>query len=204
MALYALLKNSDFEIVSLVTTINYNGKVFTHGITSGLLKKQAEALGIPLLTVALPSLPTHEEKNRALKQIFQKFKQQGINHMALTLTNDHKARENWEILLHQFSMKGIFPLWQKSSHDLLQAFLELGFKAVVTSVCPKALDRSFTGREINTEFAGSLPKTLNTNSETGDFRSFVYDGPIFSQPVSFKRGIIMLRDGFYFCDLMEK
>ncbi|MFQ5859930.1 MAG: hypothetical protein ACE5IG_00030 [Dehalococcoidia bacterium] len=38
-------------------------------------------------------------------------------------------------------------------------------------------------------------------SWNGEFHSFVYDGPIFKEQVEHRVGEVVLRDGFYFCDL---
>lgn len=203
LTLCSLVKQGGFEVAALLTMVNYNGKLYTHGVTSKLLLEQAKALGVPLITVAMPSVPSMEERDKALKQVFQKFKQEGINHIASGLINNAKIREDWEILLHHFGMKAVFPLWQKNPNELMQAFLEMGFRAIVTSVDPRVLGRNFTGREITRDFLGDLPKAINVCAENGEYRSFVYDGPAFANPVPFKKGVVMLRDNLYYCDLTE-
>ena len=70
-----------------------------------------------------------------------------------------------------------------------------------------------------------LPPTVDPCGEYGEFHSFVFDGPIFSFPVRFKKGEIVFREylaptinnhdpnsdaefqtnyGFYFCDLVPQ
>ena len=40
--------------------------------------------------------------------------------------------------------------------------------------------------------------------ENGEFHSFVYNGPLFENPVRFSLGEIVLRDSFLFCDLVSE
>ena len=99
-------------------------------------------------------------------------------------------------------MTGLFPLWEKRSADLAHAFIDLGFKAVVTCVDPKVLDKAFAGRLIDERFLAELPANVDPNGENGEFHSFVFEGPIFKERIPYTIGEVVLRDSFYFCDLL--
>jgi len=71
---------------------------------------------------------------------------------------------------------------------------------VVTCVDPKALDVSFAGRTIDEQFLNDLPASVDPCGENGEFHSFVFDGPIFREPVNLIAGEATERDGFCFCD----
>lgn len=203
LALCSLLKHEHFEVIRLLTTVSYNRKVYSHGITTKLLEQQVMSLGLELKMVAMPNEPTLEEHEKAVKKILHQFKQAGINNVAFGDINNMMARAYHERLLANFGMKAVFPLWDKNPRELMNAFVDLGFKAIVTSVNPKILDRSFTGREINQIFFDDLPKSVSPCGENGEFRTFVYNGPVFAQPIAFKKSVITLRDNAYFCDLTE-
>jgi diphthamide synthase (EF-2-diphthine--ammonia ligase) len=75
------------------------------------------------------------------------------------------------------------------------------------------LDKSFCGRFIDEAFVNDLPVDVDVCGENGEFHSFVFDGPIFNQPVAFKKGDIVEKtyrsptagkyaNRFYFCDLL--
>jgi diphthamide synthase (EF-2-diphthine--ammonia ligase) len=99
-------------------------------------------------------------------------------------------------------MKGIFPLWGKSSHRLAEMFIEQGFKAVVTCVDTKMLSGECVGREYDRYFLEDLPESVDPCGENGEFHTFVYGGPIFRNRVGCTKGEVVLRDNrFYFCDL---
>ena len=48
-----------------------------------------------------------------------------------------------------------------------------------------------------------LPAGVDACGENGEFHSFVYAGPIFSESIAFSRGETVVREGrFHFCDLV--
>src|ERR1043165_10247740 len=98
-------------------------------------------------------------------------------------------------------MKGLYPVWQRNTTELIKEFIELGFKAVVSCVDSKTLDASFAGKTIDEEFISSLPANVDPCGENGEFHTFVYDGPNFARPVELALGETILREGFWLCDL---
>jgi diphthamide synthase (EF-2-diphthine--ammonia ligase) len=99
--------------------------------------------------------------------------------------------------------------------ELIKEFIASGFKAIVVCVNEKDLDKSFCGRIIDESFINDLPSNVDVCGENGEFHSFVFDGPIFKQPVRFSTGEIVYKlydapkqddlpdkYGFYFCDLL--
>jgi diphthamide synthase (EF-2-diphthine--ammonia ligase) len=71
-------------------------------------------------------------------------------------------------------------------------------------VDPQQLDPSFAGRVIDVQFLADLPPNVDPCGENGEFHTFVFDGPIFRQPIDFTVGEVVLRDGFWFCDLVPR
>ena len=68
----------------------------------------------------------------------------------------------------------------------MQEFISLGFKSIVTCVDGSVLDESFVGRVIDESFLNDLPSCVDICGENGEYHSFVFDGPIFSNPVEFR------------------
>ena len=100
-------------------------------------------------------------------------------------------------------MKGVYPIWKKDSKELARKFIELGFKAVTTCVDFQQIDKKFVGREYDSGFLNDLPGTADPCGENGEFHTFVYDGPLFNEKISFNKGEVVLRDNrFYYCDLI--
>jgi len=105
--------------------------------------------------------------------------------------------------LAKIGMKVVFPLWKRDTNELAHAFIDLGFKAVITCVDSNVLDRRFVGRVFDEQFMSELPDTVDPCGENGEFHSFVYDGPIFRERIAHRKGKVILRDNrFYYCDLI--
>ncbi|HUK30416.1 MAG TPA: hypothetical protein VLV89_04830, partial [Candidatus Acidoferrum sp.] len=111
-------------------------------------------------------------------------------------------REYRERNLARVEMEAIFPVWFRPTDTLVREFVRLGFRAVTVCVDPRKLVEQFVGREINDEFVAELPAGADPCGENGEFHSFVYDGPGFAEPVRFEIGEKVLREGFWFCDLI--
>ena len=93
-------------------------------------------------------------------------------------------------------------IWQRDTGQLIRTFIELGFRAVVTCIDPRVLDPSFAGKVVDADFLARLPSGVDPCGENGEFHTFVFDGPTFRAPVRLTVGEVVLRDGFYFCDLL--
>jgi diphthamide synthase (EF-2-diphthine--ammonia ligase) len=59
----------------------------------------------------------------------------------------------------------------------------------------------FAGRIYDEALLRDLPTTADPCGENGEFHTFVFDGPLFREPVAFARGEVVTRDRFRFCDL---
>jgi uncharacterized protein (TIGR00290 family) len=128
------------------------------------------------------------------------YRGQGIDTIVFGDLFLQDIKEYRDRFLAGLSMQAIYPIWHKDTSLLIREFIESGFKAVVTCVDPKALDGSFAGRTIDEQFLNDLPASVDPCGENGEFHSFVFDGPIFREPVNLISGEATERDGFCFCD----
>ena len=104
--------------------------------------------------------------------------------------------------LARIGMHGIFPLWKRDTGELLRSFVDLKFKAVIVCVDTQNLAQHYAGVLIDEHFISEFPGNADICGENGEYHSFVYDGPIFKNPVHFALGEKVLRDDrFYYCDL---
>lgn len=71
---------------------------------------------------------------------------------------------------------------------LLEEFWGLGFKTIVVSVNGNVLDQSFCGRVLDRDFVSELPANIDPCGENGEFHTFVFEAPYFSQPIDFQKG----------------
>jgi uncharacterized protein (TIGR00290 family) len=204
LALYELLRAGDFEIVALLTTITEDyDKVSMHGIRTALIDLQGKALGIPVEKVHLANDAANKEYEERLTKTLTRYKEQGVKSFAFGDLYLDEVRKYREKNLARIAMEAVFPLWGRDTNLIAQQFINSAFKAVVTCVDSKALDRTFIGRSIDKQFLSELPASVDCCGENGEYHSFVYDGPIFNQRISHQTGQVVLRDNrFYYLDLM--
>lgn len=189
LCLHYALKNNDISIVSLVTTINKaNNRVSMHGVQNELLQMQAANIGLPLKQIPIPENTLMEEYDRIMKAGMDDFVNCGVEYSIFGDIFLEDLRLYREEKLKETGMKALFPLWKKSSTELLNEFIELGFKAVIVCVNAKYLDASFLGRTLDKNLLADLPANVDPCGENGEYHSFVYDGPIFKSPISFLTG----------------
>lgn len=215
LALYKALRECDFEVIALLTTLNekYN-RISMHGVRTVLLKQQAESIGIPLRKIMLPEMADMDTYTAIMGRETAELKKEGVSAFIygdLFLEDIRKYREK------QLSGSGIrpeFPIWNYPTRQAAHDFINLGFKAVLTSVDASKLDKTFAGRPFNESLLSDLPPGVDPCGENGEFHTFVFDGPIFSKPVSFSLGETIhktyqlkdksLSSGFYFKDLVPE
>lgn len=204
MALHEITKNPMIEVVALLTTVTreYN-RISMHGVRCELLERQAELIGLPFVKVFISPRSSNEDYETAMRETLEHYRDLGVTAVAfgdLFLEDLRKYRED---KLAQVGMTGIFPLWMRDTTELAAEFISLGFKAIISCADSQAGTAAFAGREFNHLLLSELPKTCDPCFENGECHSFVYEGPIFREPIRVKTGEIVLRDErFNYCDIL--
>jgi uncharacterized protein (TIGR00290 family) len=204
LALCAVQSLNDCEISALLTTlVNDDGRIGVHGLRRILLKRQALSCGYPLEEVFLPEGAANEQYEAALDKVLEKHREKGVSSVVygdIFLEDIRKYREKH---LEKTGMKALFPLWHRDTSGLAREFIDLGFKAVITSVDSRILDRGMLGRLFDRQFLSELPPGADPCGENGEFHTFVFDGPIFHECIRYAVGEVFPdRNHFYYCDLI--
>jgi uncharacterized protein (TIGR00290 family) len=205
LALYELQKAGGHRTAALLTTVTRDyDRVQMHGVRRVLLERQAASLVLPLRQVLISKGATNEEYEREMAEAFSEYKAEGIDTVVFGDLFLEDVRAYRERFLARHGMRGLYPVWMRDTAEFVREFIALGFRAVVTCVSGDALDGSFAGRLIDEEFLASLPPHVDPCGENGEFHSFVFDGPSFREEVRFTVGERVLRDSFWFCDLLPE
>jgi uncharacterized protein (TIGR00290 family) len=213
LALYSLLQEQRFDVQYLLTSVNaHHDRVSMHGLRRELLQKQIEAIGIESGTIEMPEQPTNAIYEHLLSEKVHELRDRGFEFAGFGDIFLEDLRRYREQQLDAVGIKCMFPLWKKDTKKLINEFLKLGFKAITICVNGALLDESFVGRIINSEFLAQLPEEVDACGENGEFHTFCFDGPIFSNPITFTVGEVIQReyyDGpvahrFWFCDLLPQ
>jgi uncharacterized protein (TIGR00290 family) len=136
-----------------------------------------------------------------------KHKQSGVTSVVFGDIFREDLRAYRTLNLARLGIKALFPLWKRDNLQLMDAFVSLGFKAIVTSINACRLDDRFLGRTIDWKFLQEFPSSANICGEYGEYHTFVWDGPIFESPIPHAVGDIFERtDGvhsFKYCDVIS-
>jgi len=229
LSLYKILQNPDYKIEYLLTSVNEQfQRISMHGVRVELLEAQAKSIDLPLKIMQIPEMPTMEVYETVMMQTLTELKKDGITHSVFGDIFLEDLRKYREDQLAKIGFEGVFPIWKIPSKELIDEFLQLGFKTIVVCVNERYLDKSFVGRIIDQNFINDLPENVDLCGENGEFHTFTFDGPIFSEPINFEIGEIVYRKyekpknedlsetacdtsssdafdyGFWYCDLIPK
>ncbi|MFA6924550.1 MAG: diphthine--ammonia ligase [Bacteroidales bacterium] len=215
-ALFKILSEKKYEISCLLTSVGEeHDRISMHGVRVSLLDKQTTSIGIPLQKLVLPESASMQVYDEAIEKYLTRFKEEGNTHCICGDIFLEDLRIYRETQLERVNMKAVFPLWKINTKVLINDFVNLGFKSIVTCVDERYLDKSFAGRIIDENFINDLPANVDPCGENGEFHSFVFDGPIFSQPISFAIGEKVYKqykshakddetmNGFWYVDLVN-
>lgn len=203
LALYEIQKAGEYSVSALLTTLTRDyDRISMHGVRRSLLQRQAVALGLPLHEVFITKKATNQEYEMKMAEAFSSYREKGIELVAfgdLFLEDIKTYRDQF---LAKNCMQGVYPVWRRDTTDFIKEFIALGFKALITCINSEVLDSSFAGMMIDDKFLAALPPAIDPCGENGEFHTFVFDGPNFNEAVNFSIGEKVLRDTFWFCDLI--
>ena len=180
--------------------LNFISKEFKrgcfHGIEAKLLKLQAELIGIPLVQKeVMADMQKYEEE---FKAVVSELKSRGIKGMVFgdIYLDEHKV---WvERVCADLGITSIEPLWNESPSNLIEEFVDLGFRAIVVSAQADKFDKDFVGRQVNRELLAELKsRNICPCGENGEFHTLVVDGPIFKKSIKILESEPVLKQGFW-------
>lgn len=194
LALYKIYQQKEYQVEKLITTINKDYKrVSMHGLDEKLLNKQVEALDIPLEKIEFPANLTMDLYSKKMKEVTSQLKSDGLENAIFGDILLEDLRKYRDEKLGEVGIKGVYPLWNRNTQEVLKEFLGLGFKAITVCVNAKLLGKEFVGRIVDEDFIKDLPKNVDVCGENGEFHTFCYDGPIFKKPIAFGIGEKVLK-----------
>ncbi|SFN96239.1 Dph6-related ATP pyrophosphatase [Salegentibacter flavus] len=223
LALYHILREGKYDVKALMTTVNAKyDRISMHGVRKELLYAQGKSIGIPVKEIRLPEMLSMSAYDETMKNVLTDIKKQEITHSIFGDIFLEDLREYRESRLNEVGLKGHFPLWKRDTTELVYEFIDLGFKTVVVCVKSELLGEEFAGRVIDKDFLKDLPKGVDPCGENGEFHTFVFDGPIFKEPIKYELGEKVFKEykapenkkdscfsnsdkkssGFHYCDLI--
>lgn len=204
LALQALLADPAYDVVGLLASFSeaYD-RVTMHGVRRALLEAQAEALGLTLTPIYLPSDASNDVYDARMRHTLSSLRaDEGVSTIATGDVFLEDVRQYREQRLCEVGMALVTPLWGKDARALVRRFIKDGFQAVTVCVSEQHLDESFLGQSLDAAFLERLPEVTDPGGENGEYHSFVHDGPLFARSIDVQLGEVVARNGHYYQDLI--
>ncbi|HCG77045.1 TPA: diphthine--ammonia ligase, partial [bacterium] len=167
----------------------------SHGLSSKLIRLQSEALNIPLLQQRC-GWTTYE---REFKKAVLKLKKKGIEAGVFGDIDFQEHRDWVERVCREVGIKAELPLWSKGRKELLEEFILAGFEAIIVAVKAEVLGKDWLGKKIDKNLVRELEKKkIDLCGESGEYHTFVINGPIFKRRIKILKSNKVFKDGRWF------
>ncbi len=200
--IHVLRHTPGVEVAALLTTVNeVANRVAMHAVRVDVLQAQADALGLPLWQIPIPSPCPNDVYERAMAAAVARAVADGFTHVSFGDLFLEDIRRYREEKLAGTGLTPLFPLFGSDTRALAREMVAAGLGARITCLNPKVMDRKFAGREFDQSLLDELPESIDPCAERGEFHTCSYRGPMFSRSLPIRTGITVERDGYVFTDL---
>ena len=186
-----LAKKQGNELTCLISVYSENTESYMfHTPSIEKTKKQAQVMNIPLIIQK-----TKGEKEKELKDLFNVIKKTKkeycIKGIVTGAIESVYQKSRIQKICKQLELKCINPLWKKNSFKYLEQLIKNNFKAIITGVFAYPFDKTWLGKQINSEFIEQI-KILNNKykihpaGEGGEYETFVLNCPLFNKEIKIK------------------
>ncbi|KYG89787.1 ATPase [[Bacillus] sp. KCTC 13219] len=193
LALYEAMKTG--QAIGLIIVLEEDGtRSRSHAMTVDFIKAQAEAIGLPIHFAAA----SWTQYEAIFIDMLKKMKTLGAEAL---VTGDLDMSEHgcWhEKVANIAGLKLGMPLWETDHSEVVERFIDLGFKTIITTVnISLGMQENDLGKVLTYEYVQELKERgIDPCGEGGEFHTTVIDGPIFKQPLAIKQGKVV-HDGDY-------
>lgn len=200
LALFRMIKAGHL-CKKLFTMIDETGKRSrSHGISIDHLQLHSGFMNIPLRT-AVASWNSYED---VFRENLRLIKDSGIDDGVFGDIDLLSHRQWVEMVCEENGIKPHFPLWLEDRKKLMTEFIDQGFKALIIVINTKMTPIRFLGRQIDYELIDEMESVgIDPCGENGEYHSFVYDGPLFLNPVPYKTGKIRYLNEYWSLNLNQ-
>lgn len=178
-ALIRLHEAPGWSVERLVTTFNQTDRrIALHGTPLELLRRQADALGLPLTAIGLPDACDNRTYCARVAEALEPLRASGLAHVAFGDIQLADIREFREAQMTELGMTPLFPLWQADTAELAREMIAGGLQARICCVDLQVLSADLLGRLWDLELLAQLPEGVDPCGENGEFHTLVVDAPV--------------------------
>lgn len=197
-ALYTALQNG--EGLGLIIMLEEQGlRSRSHAMPLDIIYAQAQSIGLPLLTASA----NWQDYEAEFLKLLCKVKNMGAQTL---VTGDLDLPEHgcWhEKVALQAGLELYMPLWQRQHLDVVQEFIQQGFRTVITTVnLSLGMTANDLGQTLTLDYVNTLQlRGIDPCGEGGEFHTTVLDGPLFKNPIPVRQGEILYHGDYAFLTL---
>lgn len=188
------------RVLGLISMFNEDGRSGAHGLSQDFIRKQAEAMGLPIRF----GHATWEGYEEVFTGLLREYRALGAE--ALVTGDLDVPEENcWHERVSGNAGLGFYaPLWRMEHVEEPREFVRQGFSAVVVCVNTQmGMTEDDLGRIFDGDFIGELlARGVDPAAEAGEFHTAVVDGPSFHAPVPYRPGEIRALKEYLQLDLI--
>ncbi len=190
------------DIRRLANMVSSDGKRSrSHGISAAVIKKQAEALAIPIV-----QHPTGDDDYEArFIEMVKAFKREGIEGGVFGDIDFNPHLEWIERVCSEAGITPHLPLWGEDQTKLMEEFIDSGYTAVVIAVKAELFGEEVLGQKIDRDFIKrlkSMDNGITPCGEAGEYHTLVVDGPLFKKRLDIAESRIVTRGEHHFLDIL--
>lgn len=170
----------------------------SHGLPQAILRAQARALTLPLLTAAT----SWNDYTAVFLAELRRFREQGGEAVVFG-DIDLQDHRDWCLrVCAEADLACVHPLWGEARETLVREVIGLGIDARIVAVREGVLPPDLLGRRLDDSLLVELTEAgVDLAGEQGEYHTVVVDGPGFGQPLPITTGESSLRDGYWFLDV---
>lgn len=197
----AKLNNYDIRYILNFTYIDPQG-ASAHNLNPAIIADQAQSIGIQLIQ----RTTTRENYENNFKEVVNGLKKEDIEAIVFgdIYLQEHK---DWiEEVCRRLNIIPVFPLWGLDTNDILNEFIDLGFKAIIVSIRKDILGKEWLGRNLDADFLKDLKKNNNEIDpcgEKGEFHTLVTSGPNFKNRIDIVESRVMPKLNHWNLDILK-
>jgi uncharacterized protein (TIGR00290 family) len=201
LAVYRAIRGG-MDVRCLANMVHKDGqRSWSHGIRAAVIKKQAEALDIPIV-----QQPTADDTYEAVfVEMLKNFKREGVYGGVFGDIDFEPHREWDEKVCQEAGITTHLPLWGEDQKKLVEEFIDAGFKAVVVAVKAEFFGKEALGKTIDRKFLDFLAgiKGVTPCGEAGEYHTLVVDGPLFKKRLEITQGEKVTRGEHHFIEILK-
>ncbi len=176
------------EVACLITVVSKNKESYMfHTPNIEMTELQAEALGLPLISVATEGQKEEElaELEKAIAQAKSSFQIDGV--VTGAVESVYQASRVQRIC-SRLDVWCFNPLWKHDQKTLLETFVERKFQVLISGIFAYPLDEKWLGKQIDVQVIARLMELqsqygISPSGEGGEIETIVLNAPLFKRKI---------------------